>query len=352
MTSAWLFSRRTDLLAFGAPALASLLLVAVGLATGLAAQDTPPGLWLLAVVGVDVAHVWSTAYRVYADPAEVRRRPALYLGVPALAWLAGVALHLQSAALFWRVLAYVAVFHFVRQQYGWVMLYRRRAGENDRLGRWADGAMIYLATIYPLVAWHARLPRRFHWFLRGDFVAGLPAAAERVALTAYAVVACVYVVRAVHGARRGLVPWGKHLVVASTALCWWLGIVAFDSDYVFTVTNVLIHGVPYLVLVHRFGARRFAGEGGPVGAVFRVGAPAFYGVLVLVAFVEEGFWDALVWHDHPRFFGAWAFEPGRLALALIVPLLALPQAIHYALDAFIWKVGPNNPGLAERLQLG
>jgi hypothetical protein len=350
--SPWLFSRRTDLLAFGAPALAALALVAVGVATGAASGDTPPGLWLAAVVGVDVAHVWSTAYRVYADPAELRRRPALYLGAPALAYAVGVALHLRSPLLFWRVLAYAAVFHFVRQQYGWVMLYRRRAGERDRVGRLVDGAAVYAATVYPLLSWHASLPRRFHWFLPGDFLAGLPPIVPRVAGVLYAVIAAVYVARAIAAARRGFVAWGKHLVVGSTALCWWLGIVAFDSDFVFTVTNVLIHGVPYFVLVYRWGRGRFAGERGAAAAVFRAGVPAFYGLLVAIAFVEEGVWDVAVWHDHPGFFGALALSPGALGLAVIVPLLALPQAVHYLLDAFVWKVHRGNPGLAERLALG
>lgn len=348
--SPWLFSRRADLLAFGAPALAALILVAASRAAGIA--DTPPGLWVLAVVGVDVAHVWSTAYRVYADPVEVRRRPLLYLGVPVLAWAAGAALHLHSAALFWRVLAYAAVFHFVRQQYGWVMLYRRRAGETSRAGRLLDAAAIYIATLYPLLAWHASLPRRFHWFVRGDFVPGLPPAVAAAARAAHAVILGAYVVRALVTARRGAVPWGKHLVVASTAICWWLGIVALDSDLAFTVTNVLIHGVPYVVLVHRYGARRFAGERGPAAAILAAGAPVFYGILVAVAFAEEGLWDALVWHDHPGLFGAWDLAPGPIALALVVPLLALPQAVHYALDAFIWKVGPKNPGLRAHLGLG
>ena len=350
--SPWLFSRRTDLLAFGAPALASLALVALGLVTGAASGDTPPGLWLVAIVGIDVAHVWSTGYRVYADPTELRRRPLLYLGVPALAYLAGVALHLRGPAVFWRVLAYAAVFHFVRQQYGWVMLYRRRAGERDRVGRLVDGAAIYAATVTPLLWWHASLPRRFHWFLAGDFVAGLPPVVARIAGFVAAAIAAAYVARTIQGARRGFVPWGKHLVVSSTALCWWLGVVAFDSDFVFTVTNVLIHGVPYLVLIHRWGRRRFAGERGGVAAVFRAGVPAFYGLLVAVAFLEEGVWDVAVWHDHPGFFGTFALEPGPTALSLLVPLLALPQAVHYALDAFVWKVAPVNPGLAERLELG
>jgi len=277
----------------------------------------------------------------------------LYLGVPLVAWLAGVALHLSSAALFWRVLSYAAVFHFIRQQYGWVMLYRRRAGETSRLGRLVDGAAVYAAAVYPMIHWHASPPRRFHWFVAGDFVRGLPPSAARAAFVVYAVILVIYAGRALfQGARRGFIPWGKHLVVASTAVCWWLGIVAFDSDYVFTVTNVLIHGVPYFVLVHRYGAHRFADAEGPTAAVFRAGVPAFYAVLVAVAFFEEGLWDALVWHDHPGFFGSWDVSPGHVVLALIVPLLTLPQAVHYALDAFIWKVGPRNPGLARNLSLG
>jgi hypothetical protein len=37
-----------------------------------------------------------------------------------------------------------------------------------------------------------------------------------------------------------------------------------------------------------------------------------------------------------------ALDPGALLLALIVPLLALPQATHYVWDAFLWKIKPQN----------
>ena len=40
--------------------------------------------------------------------------------------------------------------------------------------------------------------------------------------------------------------------MVTTALCWGLGIVVFNSDYAFTVTNVIIHGVPYMALVYPF----------------------------------------------------------------------------------------------------
>ena len=63
-----------------------------------------------------------------ADAKEFKRRRRLYLGVPALAVLVGVSLQWLGGNLwFWRVLAYLAVFHFVRQQWGWVAMYRGHA---------------------------------------------------------------------------------------------------------------------------------------------------------------------------------------------------------------------------------
>ena len=66
--------------------------------------------------------------------------------------------------VFWRCLAYLAAFHFVRQQYGFMMLYGRR----ERQRRWIDQAAIYAATLYPLAWWHLH-PRHFDWFIAGDF---------------------------------------------------------------------------------------------------------------------------------------------------------------------------------------
>src|SRR5512143_351308 len=185
VTSPWLFGRRADLLLFGGSTALALLFLGIGHVTGLLDGDAPPWLFLVAVVGVDVAHVWATGWRVLADGKEARRRSALYLGVPIAAWAAGVVAYSVSALFFWRLLAYLAVFHFVRQQYGWVALYRRKNGEGGG-GRLLDAAAIYGATLTPLLFWHAHLPRRFQWFLREDFVNGLPAGVSRAAFVLYA----------------------------------------------------------------------------------------------------------------------------------------------------------------------
>jgi hypothetical protein len=73
----------------------------------------------------------------------------------------------------------------------------------------------------------------------------------------------------------------------------------------------------------------------------RWGVVLFVGLLVLLAFVEEGLWDLFVWREHPGIFATtqwFNWQRNDRLLSFLVPLLALPQITHYVLDGFIWKV--------------
>jgi len=111
----------------------------------------------------------------------------IYAAVPLLAYGLGVAAHAVSPEFFWRVLAYVAAWHFIRQQVGWMVLYGRRAGSGEREISF-DRAAIFAATLVPVVWWHANLPRAFWWFQKGDFIAGLPEWVGTIALGLHGVV--------------------------------------------------------------------------------------------------------------------------------------------------------------------
>ena len=344
----WLFGPRTDVLAFFGATLAAFVLVLAAPSLGIG-SDTPPWAWLLLVVGIDVAHVWSTLYRVYLDGDELRRRPMLYGTAPLVAFGLGVAAHQVSPGFFWRLLAYVAVWHFVRQQVGWMVLYGRRAkSPNWRLH--LDRAAMYAATLGPVVWWHANLPRPFWWFKEGDFVGGLPRALGTAALVVHFAVLGVWLLVALVPKLGGepLHP-GKLLLAAATWLAWYGGIVWAKSDFAFTALNVVLHGVPYLVLLFLY-ARGRATEGGygRLNAFVRFGVPTFLALLLAIAFVEELAWDRLVWGDHPMFFGAPALDLSPALLSLVVPLLTVPQATHYLLDGFVWRTRAD-PSLSVRL---
>lgn len=348
----WLFSRNVDLAVFLGSAVVSFGALGVGALTGILRDETPGWAWIPAVILCDVAHVWSTAFRTYLDPAERRTRPWLLAMVPLLGLAASVALFAVGELAFWRALAYLAIFHFVRQQYGWVSLYRARAGERGRVGRVIDTAAIYAATVWPLLHWHTHLPRRFSWFVANDVVA-LPSFVMPLATVLYVAALTAYAVRSAILWSSGAANPGKDVVVVTTAAAWYVGIVAFDSDYAFTVTNVFMHGIPYFALVYVHTRARSPARS-PAPAPAPGPAPSlahrltrnilvYLGALWLVAFAEELVWDRAVWHDHGWLFGE-GWDVGALKL-VIVPLLALPQLTHYVLDGFIWR-RRSNPSVA------
>src|SRR5215213_3582224 len=80
--SKWLFSAPVDLSVFLGSAFVSLLLLAVGWQYGFLDDQTPDWTWISAVLLIDVAHVWSTSFRVYFDAEEFKSKPLLYLLVP------------------------------------------------------------------------------------------------------------------------------------------------------------------------------------------------------------------------------------------------------------------------------
>jgi hypothetical protein len=344
----WLFSRGVDLAVFAG---ASLVSVALMLAAPWldAVGDTPLWAWVLLVVCVDVAHVWSTVFRTYLDGEELRRRPALYVTAPLAAYVVGVLAYLVSEGLFWRVFAYVALFHFVRQQYGWVALYDRKARVSD-FERRLDAAAVYAATLGPVIWWHAHLPRAFWWFVKNDFLSGLPEWMGTLALALHGLVLAAWAgFQLVQVARGEGLQVGKVLLVLATWVTWFGGIVLAQDDFTFTVMNVVLHGVPYFALLFRYARGRQAEGGyGPFALLVRAGLPVFLLFLAALAWGEEFLWDRLVWHDRPLLFGAGGLSLAPDLLALLVPLLAVPQATHYLLDAFVWKPS-RDPALLARL---
>ncbi len=290
--------------------------------------------WVILVLGIDVSHVYSTLYKTYFHPVgKLRHKNLLYL-VPLVVWVLGVILYTLGAAVFWSVLAYLAVFHFIRQQYGFLRLYGQRDSASQADQR-LDSLVIYAGTLYPIIYWHA-YPREFNWFIKGDFLLGLPAIIERVALVFYVFILLSYVLNELRHLKHGRplnVP--KNLIVLGTVVSWYVGIVLLNGDFTFTITNIVAHGIPYMALVWIWGRRNKARV-----LSTRFSLLPFLGIILALAYVEEAFWAGLVWREHLDFFTFFQRLPvvtDKKTLSLLVPLLTLPQATHYILDGFIWK---------------
>lgn len=295
--------------------------------------------WLFLIVFIDVAHVYATLFKTYLVPHQSLQRKKLLYVLPIICFAAGMVLFAFGSAVFWSVLAYVAVFHFVRQQYGFMRLYARN--ESKTLSNvWADNLIIYAATGYPMLYWFLSPKRNFNWFTDNDFLHWHNDELLRALGWMYATIVIFYLGRTVVKAiKEKYFNIPKNAIIIGTGLSWYLGIVYFNDDLVFTLLNVVSHGIPYMALVY---LREIDKKPDPELGLLRHlkdlrGLFIYIGILLIIAFSEEYLWEILVWNEQ--------FSVGQNPVAawqfLLVPLLTVPQFTHYLLDGFIWKSKPN-----------
>ncbi len=351
----WLSSAPWDMLLILAPAFLSSLIVIVFRDRLENSHNLPLWAWVCFVLMIDVAHVYATLFRTYFDENAFSKNKTLLTAIPACCWIVGCLLHSINGLLFWTALAYLAVFHFIRQQFGFVALYSRKDPDSFAKFKWLDSTAVYISTIYPILYWHAHLPRNFNWFVEGDFFESMPAIVADVALIVYAAIAILYVSKEMLLLRTtGFLNVPKTLIITGTALSWWVGIVMLNSDMAFTITNVVTHGIPYMALVWLY--HRHKGDDVNTKATSKstnmdklrvvrdfalTFAPAFLVFLLFLAYLEEGLWAGFIWREHLTVFPTFDKLPvisDPTFLSILVPLLSLPQSTHYVLDGFIWRV--------------
>ncbi len=345
----WIYSPKFDLSAIiGPPLVITMIVLAFGNRIA-AISETPTWLWILLVLGIDVAHVYSSLFRTYFDKDEFQRRKKLYLIVPAVCWLGGIAIYaLAGAGFFWGCVAYFAIYHFVRQQYGFLMLYRRGEPVGNLEYR-IDQVAIYLATVYPLVYWHT-YTRNFQWFSEFE-VLHIPVVwPELLCRFVYVMTLSAFLIKEViKWKQTGTLNAGKVLLLVATAAAWGTGIILFNGDLTFTLINIISHGIPYMALIWIYQYRKRtnkAHEGNRLLKFFQLKYVPYYILsLVAIAFFEEAIWDWLVYGEHSNLFGSFHVAASATILAILVPLLTMPQVTHYVLDAYIWRV--NKKGKEE-----
>ncbi len=345
----WIYSPKFDLAAIiGPPVAVTAIVLAFGNQLS-RVSEVPVWLWIVLVLGIDVAHVYSSLFRTYFDREEFDRRRTLYIAAPILCWLGGVTVFATlGQGVFWSLVAYFAIYHFVRQQYGFMMLYRR----GEPVGDWGyrvDQLAIYLATVYPLVYWHT-YPRKFQWF-SGFEMLRLPVIwPEQLLRGVYAITLLAFLAKELHRwIKTKELNGGKILLLLATAASWATGIILFNGDLTFTLINIVSHGIPYMALIwiYQYRKRSKAAPGSNrILNFFQLKyLPIYMGVLLVFAYLEEGMWDWFVWREQPQVFGPFHAPVPLLVLTILVPLLTMPQLTHYVLDAYIWRV--NKKGKEE-----
>ncbi len=290
--------------------------------------------WLFLIVFVDVAHVYSTLFKTYFVKSEIKKRKLLYYGIPLLGWGVGLILYQFGSLAFWSVLALIAVFHFIRQQYGFMRIYARF--EPDNWSKRIDEIAVYSATIFPMLYWF-KTPRAFTWFVNNEFnwLQNLPDYIQLIGVIYFGIV-IIWIIKTgfeIFKTKRFNIP--KIALIVGTYLSWYFGIVYFNNDLVFTFLNVISHGIPYVALIYIREIKQKEIAQSNRLTVFKstFGIFLFVAVILGFAFFEEFLWEILVWNEHFSL----NLNVSINWFQFLVPLLVVPQLTHYLLDGFIWR---------------
>ena len=358
MKSQWLFGKHADLLILFTPVWVCWL-ISFLLPERLLIADVPLWVWVTVVIGIDVSHVWSSIHRTYFDREEFRNHRNLFIAAPIISFAVSFGLAFISIDLFWRCLAYVAVYHFVKQQFGFMRIYKAKA-QDFRPKKISDNFVIYLSMLYPIVYWHMQPDLEFAWFVSGDFIL-IPSPVDQMLFKQvgngmYFGLLAGWLVEEIIITKKGnnSFPAGKTLWVLTTAGNWFLGIVYFNSDLVFTITNVVAHGVPYQALIVFYQTKKQAiRTSKKAGRSFLKTGATIVSTVLLLALFEEYLWDLMVYRDNEAFFGSMIPYPDEMPSVILqlfaIAVLAVPQITHYILDGFIWKNNEKNPYLKKIL---
>jgi hypothetical protein len=182
---------------------------------------------------------------------------ALVAAGPAIAILAAISGR-NTLFQFFLMAGYLwAYWHLVRQHYGFVMLYRKRAAQSDPRGARLDGLILWIGCLYPFL--------RFS-FGDGYAHSGLPQllppamlAPARIGLDAGFVLAAAILLKTVFAQTiEPLRPGPKHLLLAIVITFHFAVFAALDNLMAILATLTIFHNLQYhrIVWLHERGLRR------------------------------------------------------------------------------------------------
>jgi hypothetical protein len=332
--SPWIVSRRADLLWFHGSVLAGLaLLVLFALLPPLRdAGYTPahPAVLALLLWGVlfDGTHVFGTYARSYLAPDAAHARlpgPASFALValgPMLALIdhslcpPEVSLLGHAGWLFrgFLLFAYLwAYWHLVRQHYGLIALYRRRANDRDTVEARLESALLWVGCLYPFLRFSLG-----EAYLRSGLPTLLPLAALptlRFVLDLGTGAAAAALLAALIRRTRALGP--RHLLMAIVVAFHVAVFAVLDNLLTITATLTIFHNLQY----HRIVWQYEAGLG-------RSPAP--------VRYLGLGLLLGVAWYG-PRIIGV-ALTHDDLSRNVLIGLGWGVAFHHYYVDGLIWRV--------------
>jgi hypothetical protein len=328
-TKTSIFGTRNDLVVFlGIPLFAAAVF---GFFSGSLSNISPLSFFLLYVL-FDHFHVYLGIGTALHFPKQTAGRRFFYFGFPVACVLVyALAFHV-SPRLFYSLFAYASLFHFGRQQIGWMRVSGRRGLSAGKLEFWLNDFVIYASTFGFVLYRIAKAPGA-RWFEEND-LGYLPWLSSSLVLGLIVALNAIYLgVQVWTLYRRQYFNTAKNVVWISTLITWMVSFVVFSGYNVVSLALIIVHHAAPFVLLTLLYSKKRLGENWRS----RLGSNFLKVACVLIAFAFGA--AALEFALVADVFPADALPDARF----LEPLLAAFSTYHYAIDSFFWRES-YNPG--------
>ncbi len=260
----------------------------------------------------DHPHIFQTFSRTHADPIEFQRRKGFYtvgvLGIIA----AGYCIQVQHWEMqFEAFMNIYGIWHILRQNSGFLKLYKKRAAEKIRLDTFLDFGFLY-ASVVLLLAFRVTdsLHHPLEWLPRMAFP-------QDIFLKIFWAFVVIYAFRQLFLLTRGRSHYPKLIFMIAIISTYYFTYITSDPPFGLLVAiETIYHDVQYQGWISHFQKRRFGGTVWRKWFVTSLIYGALFGSLLVLTLTSP--------------IGKWLLSP-FLMLVLF----------HYFIDARIWRFSKN-----------
>ncbi len=272
-------------------------------------QRVTPMLVFIGALIVDGAHVYSTLFVTYFD-SNIKSKIKLHLILaPLLTILICYLLYIyEFKALLLSLVGSFALFHFIRQEAGWMKLAGRLDPKQPQILNKVDLFTSYIFTITPVLYLISERNRGF-WLSRGDLpiIPNLYWDTGKYIMLFTGLVWLGFNIR--HWRKTKLINGSKLLIILSNLAAWFFALTYLAGSWLGLLLIILPHGVPYFFLVAKEHNKKSPNK----LTIY----PFLYLLCVLLYFFET--------------------RVGGLKNPILTSIAIMPQIVHYYLDGIIWK---------------
>lgn len=316
-------------------------------------ENSPVWFFVFAIV-FDVGHVWWTLYRGYLQNHIFSKHWRLLIGVPIFSVITLAIL--TSIKVPWydpfyvplAFLAYIAVFHFIKQQVWFVLLYGKMDENLDTMeyiSRKIDTIITWVVTGFPFLYWIMHYETvSLTWFTPWEyiFLSSIVPKTELIWII-YVIWCILYIIFQILLIFRWVQPNPlKYLYIIGTAYIWYNGMVTYNSIIIFWFGNILLHGLNYYGII--IGSTYHNSNYGKLIQSIKKSWILYFSMiiicsLILFGYIEEFFWNQFIWREKTIIFSDFFYNIwyNQSILILIVSILGSIQLTHYILDRYIWR---------------